>query len=109
MNKLHTKKDAENLLYLLKKSGFSDARLIGSFGKNAEQSMHDIDVLLPNYKKTKRLENKLTFLLEPKASIRSNGTYAENGVTYTDWGGIYFHNTYFGDVDVFFSTKDFDY
>jgi len=85
------------LVFFLKKTGFADARLIGSLGRGSS-STHDIDVLLPLTKKSKEVERSLTFLLEPKG-----------GVSHTDWGGYYFHDTPFGDVDVFFTTKDFTF
>ena len=107
---IHTKKDADNLLYFLKKTGFPKAKIIGSIGKGAKKSKHDIDVLLSGFKRTKELEGRLRFLLEPKREYKSDKkrilAYA---VTKTDWGGLYFHNTYFGNVDIFFTTKDFDY
>lgn len=93
----HTKKDADYLLQLMKIFITKKAVLIGSFGKGAEMSNHDIDILLPNFKKTKRLKEKLTILLLAKE------------IEDTDWGGWYFKNTFFGDVDVFFNTKEFDY
>ena len=92
----YTEKDGLDLIYFLKKTGFPKAQLIGSLGKG-KTSTHDIDVLLPKSKKTARLKKKLTFLLEPKK------------VSHTDWGGLYFHDSHFGDVDIFFTTKDFDY
>lgn len=93
----YTPKDGLALIYFLKKTGFPKAKLIGSLGRG-KQSTHDIDILLPTNKKTAKLIKKLTFLLEPK-----------DGVSHTDWGGLYFHKSHFGDVDVFFTTKDFDY
>lgn len=90
---LHMANDVINLLHI---SGFTDAKLIGSFGKGNIESNHDIDVLL-NEQKTEELENKLKNLFRP--------THIE----YTDWGGIYYHNTQFGNIDIFFSTKKFDY
>jgi len=109
MGKIHTKIQAECLIHLLNKTVSDKATLIGSFGKGAETSEHDIDVLIPDRKKTSRFKTALILLLEPKPSTRSDGTFAENGVTDTDWGGWYFHNTFYGDVDIFFTTKDFDY
>ena len=76
--------------------GFPRVTLIGSLGKGLT-SNHDIDILLPKSRKTKKLIEKLTTLLKPKK------------VSHTDWGGLYFHDCIFGDVDVFFTTKDFDY
>ena len=43
------------------------------------------------------LKNKIFYLL--------NAESVEN----TDWGGWYFNNTDFGDVDIFYTTEDFDY
>ena len=94
--KTHTRCAAECLLHLLRKTVSEDASLIGSFGRGAETSEHDIDVLVPGARRTVRLRNKITHLLDA------------DRVTDTDWGGWYFHDTFYGDVDVFFSTKDFD-
>lgn len=97
IKKVHTKKDATCLLHLLRKTISEKVELIGSFGKGSIQSSHDIDVLIPDKRRTNGLKNKLMNLLDAQS------------VEDTDWGGWYFYNTFYGNVDVFFSTKDFDY
>lgn len=91
----HTFKDAENLLFFLKKTVADDAKLIGSFGRGVE-SDHDIDVLIPDCRRTVRFVSNISSLLEAKS------------YEYTDWGGVFFHDTFFGDVDIFFTTKNFN-
>lgn len=95
--KKYTPKDGQVLEYFFKKNGFPHARLIGSLGRG-KKSNNDIDILLPDEKNTLKLRKKLCHLLEPKKDFVD-----------TDWGGLFFYDTFFGDVDIFFSTKDFDY
>lgn len=98
MARIHTKKDAEFLMFLLKKLGF-ETRLIGGFGKGKETSEHDIDILITGFP---------SFTKRNFAKCMSKILEAEF-YEYTDMKSWYFHNTYFGDVDVFFSTNHFDY
>ena len=65
--------------------------------KVKKTSHHDIDILIPNKKFNSTLKNKLKKLLNTKS--------VEN----TDWGGWYFNDTDFGDIDIFHTTKDFEY
>lgn len=95
--KLHTKKDADSALDIIQKNISKEATLIGGFGKGKKTSKHDIDILIPNRKFTSKLKNKLKDLLNAKS------------VEDTDWGGWYFNNSDYGDVDIFYTTKDFDY
>lgn len=95
--KLHTIKDAEGVLYLIQKHISKKAKLIGGFGKGKTKSNHDIDLLIPDKKFTKKLKDKLFKLLNAES------------VEDTDWGGWYFNKTSFGDVDIFHTTEDFDY
>jgi hypothetical protein len=97
MEKLHTKKDAEYCLWYIKKHIFPNARLIGSFGKGAESSMKDIDIHIIDAKPINRNKQMFFDLLDAK------------GVEDTDWGGWFFHDTIFGNVDVFFDISEFDY
>lgn len=97
MKKIHTKLQAECLLHLLNKTISDKIKLIGSFGRGTEMSEHDIDVYIPNKRKTINLKHKLIHLLDAREVVD------------TDWGGWYFYDTFYGDVDVFFTTKDFDY
>lgn len=106
---IHTIKDAEALIFFLKKTGFPEVKLIGSFAKGETESIHDIDILLEGYKLNPSLEDQLIYLLEPQPCERADGTFADKGITYTDWGGLYLHNTFFGNIDIFFSIEDFDY
>lgn len=103
--KLHTKKDAEYCLWYIRRNICKDAKLIGAFGKGAEESKKDIDIYLPNFfpkgiavwMRAIKLRNKISFLLEAES------------VEVTDWGGWFFHNTVFGNVDVFFDITEFDH
>jgi predicted nucleotidyltransferase len=72
------------------------AVLIGSLATGKE-SDNDIDILLPCKKLTNRLKRKLIKL------------YGAETHSTTDWGGLFLHNTYFGNIDIFFTTKNFDY
>ena len=94
---LHTIEDANSVLELLRKNISVNAKLIGGFGKGKLTSKHDIDILIPDKKFTDDLKNKILNLL--------NAESVEN----TDWGGWYFNNTDFGDVDIFYTEDDFDY
>lgn len=105
MEPVHSKKDADYCLWYIKKHICFDAVLIGSFSKGALYSNKDIDIYLPkflptgidiNYR-TNKLKAKLIYLLDAES------------VELTDWGGWFFHNTIFGNVDVFFNIDDFDY
>lgn len=91
----HTKEDGLAACCFLIENGFEDAQLIGSLAKN-ESSEHDIDILLP--KNSLEDEDKLMEIL------LCGGLFER-----TDWGGIFFHGTQFGNVDIFFTTEDFDY
>lgn len=95
---IYTPLDGAALVELLAKNGI-EAQLIGSLGRG-ENSTHDIDLFLPNSKLRKRrqLRGKLISILVPGAEIEE-----------TDWGGWFFHNSKFGNVDIFFSIRDFDY
>lgn len=95
--KLCTLTDAKNVLNLFKNNISINSSLIGGFGKGKIESEHDIDILVPDVKFTKELKDKILNLL--------NAESVEN----TDWGGWYFNNTKYGDVDVFYTTKEFDY
>lgn len=93
--KLHTLEDANKALNLIKSKISNQASLIGGFGKGKKSSMHDIDILIPD--KDVSIENELMELLDAES------------VEGTDWGGLYYNNTPYGDVDIFFTTEDFDY
>jgi hypothetical protein len=113
----YTKRDGEIVVFFLKRTLCPSAKLIGSLYDKGE-SDHDIDILLEadddgnieisDFDKTYSVSivtlgnwdmfGKVVMkLLEAKSYEK------------TDWGGYYFHDTFFGDIDIFFSTKDFDY
>ena len=110
-NKLHTKKDAEYCLWYFKKYICAEAKLIGAFGKGAEQSQKDIDIYLPNFfppawhdsnsdgtkMRAWKLKEKIKNLLDARE------------VETTDWNGWFYYDTVFGNVDVFFDITEFDY
>lgn len=89
-------KQGEDLTWFLSNLIKTEVKLIGSLGKGIE-SDHDIDVLMPNRRRAIRFADYLKKLLEAEK------------FEYTDWGGIYLTNTRFGDIDIFFSDKDFTY
>lgn len=89
--RFYTPKDGYIVEFFLKKTMSVYAELIGSLSQE-KCTTHDIDILLPNHKRTTKTINKLAKLLEPK-----------NGYVYTDWGGVYFRDTFFGDIDIFFT------
>lgn len=95
--KKYTPRDGKIVEYFFRKNGFPTAKLIGSLGRG-KNSNNDIDILLPYAKNTLQLRQKLIYLLEPKKDFVD-----------TDWGGLFFYDTFFGNVDIFFTTKDFDY
>lgn len=95
--RLHTIFDAENALNLIQKNISKSAILIGGFGKGKTESTHDIDILITDVKFDDLLKNKISKLLKAES------------VEETDWGGLYFNNTIFGDIDIFYTDKDFDY
>lgn len=91
------KKEAELCLWYVRKWIYEKAELIGSFGKGAETSTHDIDI---------HVQRKIG---ETRDKVRMKKLLDADSVEDTDWGGWYFHNTPFGDVDIFFDTSKFDY
>lgn len=101
----HTKKDAAYCLWYFRKHICSKAELIGSFGKGVLESKKDIDIYLPNFfpkgiavkMRAEKLRTKIRLLIDAES------------VEITDWGGWFFHDSIFGNVDVFFDTSNFDY
>ena len=91
-------KDGQTVLLLFQKLISEKAQLIGSLGRGKE-SEHDIDIYLPNHKRTDKTVKFIYDFFEAKS------------FEYTDWGGVYYKDTFWGDIDVFFKgcTKDFDY
>ena len=51
-------------------------------------------ILLPNHNITNQTINKLVKLLEPK-----------KGYTYTENGVVYFKDTFFGNIDIYFTEQ----
>lgn len=97
IEKLHTIDDANKALSLLQKNISKNASLIGGFGKGKVTSEHDIDILIPDIEFNDELKEQIFKLLNAES------------VEDTDWGGWYFNNTDYGDVDVFYTDEDFDY
>ncbi len=91
----HTRKDAEYCLWYFKKHINENAELIGSFGKGAEFSEKDIDIYI--HEGNLEMKNQIMELIDAK------------DVELTDWGGLFFYESIFGNVDVFFDISDFDY
>lgn len=91
---LYSKEDGIAVIEFLQQNGFK-VELIGSLSKLGF-SNHDIDIHVMN-SGTREDRDKLKELFK-------NGTVDE-----TDWGGLYFTATQFGDVDLFFSLDGFDY
>ncbi len=92
--------DADFLCFYLSKMlclNRSKVKLIGSLSKGQLESNNDIDILLPPDLKKISVKKNLVNWLDAKS------------VSDTDWDGWFFHDTYFGNVDIFFSTKYFDY
>lgn len=99
MNKrLYTIRDGEIVEFFLKRTIDDTAKLIGSLGKG-NTSLHDIDISLPNIVRTEQTIKQIKWLLDAESFQK------------TDWGGVYYTNTFFGDVDVFFKgcTDKFTY
>lgn len=103
MKKKYTKEDGLNVVRFLRSFGFKNVELIGSLAKKGESS-NDIDVLIPkksmfggNYKMSRKMKKRLIKILGAEV------------YSYTDWEGIYLYGTWFGNVDIFFTTKYFDY
>lgn len=87
---LHTREMAIELLDVL--ALFAPAELIGSFGRGKPTSEHDIDVLLLNVRPAAKLH------LREALRKLLNASSVED----TDLGSWYFHDTIYGNVDVFF-------
>ena len=90
----YSREHGEAVVSFLQKNGFNP-ELIGSLAKIGF-SNHDIDIYVRNSGKREDREK----LIE----LFTGGTVDE-----TDWGGMYFNDTEFGDVDIFFSIDGFDY
>jgi hypothetical protein len=91
----YSKEDGIAVVSFLEQNGFK-VELIGSLSKIGF-SNHDIDIHVMN-SGTKEDRDKLKRLFVTKEKVDE-----------TDWGGLYFNNTQFGDVDIFFSLDGFDY
>lgn len=82
--RLYTPQDGIALVQVLLSMGIQ-AELIGSLGKGMS-STHDIDILI-----SKEDCLRIHECLSPVEEVIA-----------TDWGGLYFRNSPYGDVDVFF-------
>lgn len=71
-----------------------DCVLVGSLSRG-QNSNNDIDILIT--RKNPFIPEKLKEILKPRNVIK------------TDFGGLYFEDTIYGDIDIFFSKDDFDY
>lgn len=90
----YSKVDGDVVVAFLEQNGFT-VELIGSLAKIGF-SNHDIDIHVKN-SGTREDRDKLKQL------------FLTSEIDETDWGGIYFTNTQFGDIDLFFSLDGFDY
>lgn len=102
----HTEKDAIYCLWYFRKHIWKNAVLIGGFGKGKKKSDHDIDIYLPGMlnRKTETANSMLRIKTGKKISLLLDAKKYES----TDWGGWFFYNTVFGNVDVFFDISEFD-
>lgn len=82
--RLYTPEDGIALVKVLASSGI-EAELIGSLGRG-NNSGHDIDILI-----SQKDYLKIHECLSPVEEVIA-----------TDWGGLYFRNSQYGDIDVFF-------
>jgi len=94
---IYTPQQGHDVVAFLQQNGFT-ARLIGSLSRG-QNSNTDIDIHIQD--KNERTEELLTKLLKPNYKIGE--------IVRTDWGGLYFYDTTFGDIDVFFKTDDFNF
>lgn len=90
----YSREHGEAVVSFLQKNGFN-AELIGSLAKIGF-SNHDIDIHVRNSGTREDRERLIKLFTGGK-------------VDETDWGGMYFTDTEFGDVDIFFSIDGFDY
>lgn len=95
---MYTHQTGVDVVNFLVKCGFSRATLIGSLAKENGTSSNDIDILIDDESYSKKLEDHFRILLKPKGKV-----------VRTDWGGIYLYDTIYGNVDIFFTTENFDY
>lgn len=95
----YTPEDGNKVVEFMKKNGYKKARLLGSLvlGKNSKK---DIDILIPlrNLKTKQRFYQKMNSVL--------NITYLERKNQFEGFGMT---TDELGRVDVFFTTKYFDY
>lgn len=91
----YTEEDGVAVVLLLHEYGFQNCELIGSLSREGV-SNNDIDIYIPNGS----LADKEVL----KNILMTSGVVEE-----TDWGGIFFTDTQFGNVDIFFDKSEFDY
>lgn len=93
----YTIRDASDVVLFLRQNNlWANAKIIGSIGRG-KTSQHDIDILLNGAQYSEKFRKELCEKLGAKRWVR------------TDWGGIFLYGTFFGDIDIFFTDKDFDY
>ncbi len=93
----YTIEHANEVLNVLKRNNIK-AITIGSIARSGH-SYNDIDILILNMGEsiTDTIEKVLINIFKPYKTER------------TDWNGLYLYYTEYGNIDVFFTTKDFDY
>lgn len=94
----YTYKDAKLVSEFISKILETEVIIIGSIGKGL-QSTNDIDLYIPGIESSYEIVRFIYDCIKAK------------GVITTDWGGSYFIDTLFGDIDIFFkgNIDKFDY
>lgn len=85
---MNTKEDAQELVKYLELNGIR-SKIIGSL-KYKESSEHDIDIVI------------ISPLADLDLRLRLEEMIAHTRLVPTDWGGLFFYGTEFGNVDIFF-------
>ena len=87
---MNTREDANKLVKYLEDNKIH-SKIIGSLEYKTESS-HDIDIVITN-------PSDSTFLRFTLRRLLSN---SNSRIVFTEWDGIFFYDTYFGNVDIFF-------
>ncbi len=102
--KKYTKIIGEEVIWFLKShygESVEEAKLIGSLAKKG-YSNNDIDIYIPRIFPKGGVSEK-QFIEDLKIKLEAKS------VIETDWGGYYFKDTHYGDVDIFFDISKFDF
>ena len=91
---LYLIQDAINVISILKQNNIN-CEVIGNLSRIG-YSEHDIDIWIKELD-TQQLRDKIIILLNPKKVIN------------TDWEGMYFKDTPFGDIDIFLKIDNLNY